>query len=140
MWPITSGRLLFTQCRRASRFTHPQLGLASVRRRAPFLAAVTIAMQPIAVTAPEELAPIADSSGTAAAAAQATASIPEIPNSTVRSSSAPGSERAAAARHADDAVVDREHAGDCMRDLLGPITQAPAASRPTKRHFTVGNR
>jgi hypothetical protein len=41
---LREGSLLFTQCRRASRFTHPQLGLASVRRRAPFLAAVTIAM------------------------------------------------------------------------------------------------
>ena len=43
----------------------------------------------------------------------------------------PGSEHAAAGRHADDAVVDRDHdrIGSCW-----PITQAPAASRTTKRH------
>src|SRR5262249_11376605 len=46
----------------------------------------------------------------------------------------PGSEHAAAGRHADDAVVDRDHASDRIGDLVGPITQAPAASRTTKRH------
>jgi hypothetical protein len=108
------------------------------------------------------LAPIADAAGTdpdsrrrarergrgtpamrpcpAAAAARATRSIPDIPNSTVRSSSVPSSERATAGRYADDAIVDLEHAGDRMRNLLGPLTQASAASRSGKRHLAVGDR
>jgi putative restriction endonuclease len=50
------------------------------------------------------------------------------------------SERAAAGRHADDAVVDREHAGDAVRDLLRARPQAAAAGRSGKRHLAVGDR
>ena len=44
------------------------------------------------------------------------------------------STRAAAGRDADDAIVDLEHTGAGVRDLLGLLPQAPAASRTGKRN------
>jgi hypothetical protein len=46
----------------------------------------------------------------------------------------------AAGRHADDAVVDRDHAGAGMRDLFGPRPQAAAAGRSRQRDLAVGDR
>jgi hypothetical protein len=47
--------------------------------------------------------------------------------------------RPAAARHADDAIVDRQRAGDCTCDLLGPSAQVPATADAVKRHFFAGD-
>jgi len=51
-----------------------------------------------------------------------------------------GLERAAAAGHADDAVVDVAHARDLAGDLLGPLAHAASAGCAGKRDLAVGDR